>query len=92
MVFGNGVSGGVYGNLFPVSEVDGYDSDERRTAEIESLTEMDQVFGRVCDWVSSSSSSSIVSSTRVFPRLLESVGSDNYPDLEAGVSLDNLIV
>lgn len=92
MLIGNAVSGGVYGDLFPESEVEGYDAPERSTPDIESLTEMDHVFGKVCDWVSSSSINTIVSSTRVFPRLLETPGTEAYPDLEAGVSLDNLIV
>lgn len=92
MVIGNSVTGGVYGDLFPESDLAGYDADERRTPDITSLTDMDHVFGKVCDWVSSSSSASIVSSNRVFPRLLESVGSENHPKLEAGVSLDNLMV
>jgi len=92
MVIGTNVTGGVYGDLFPESEIAGYDAPPNRTPDIESLTEMDQVFGKVCDWVSSSNSSSVSSSGRVFPRLLLPTGSDDYPDLEAGVSLDNLIV
>ena len=82
MVIGNGVRGGVYGDLFPDSDIDGYDDTRRyATPDIESLTEMEHVFGSVCNWVVSGSANT------VFPRLALSSGNEQYPDLEAGVSL-----
>ena len=91
MVIGTSVRGGVYGDLFPESEIEGYDSDPTRTPDIESLTEMDHIFGKVCDWVSSGNGGVVQSSGRVFPRLLEIPGTDEYPDIETNGLLDSLL-
>lgn len=94
MVIGNGVRGAVYGDLFPESEnsESGYDAPEYRTPDIESLTEMEHVFAPVCNWVSTNPTAggSANSGQVVFPRLRLSTGDEEYPDLEAGVSLANL--
>ncbi len=91
-VIGNEVNGGVYGDLFPESEIDGYDEDPRRTPDIESLTEMEHIFGAVANWVTTNPSGGGGSNAAniVFPRLTLSTGDSEYPDLEQGVSLANL--
>jgi uncharacterized protein (DUF1501 family) len=48
LVIGNGVNGGVYGDMFPESEL------ERLTdssPEITGLTTFDNIFSGVCDWI-----------------------------------------
>ena len=92
MVIGNEVNGGVYGDLFPESEIDGYDEDPRRTPDIESLTEMDHIFGAITNWVTTNPTGGGGSNAAnlVFPRLTLSTGDSQYPDLEQGVSFANL--
>ncbi len=90
ILVGNSINGGVYGDLFPESELEKYAEDPRRTPDIESLTEMDHIFGKVCNWVSSSDSGVVESAGRVFPRLLETPGTANYPDIESANLLDDL--
>ena len=51
IVLGNPVTGGVYGNLFPASEIPNFPSYNRDTT---GLTSLEQVLGRVCDWHSAS--------------------------------------
>jgi uncharacterized protein (DUF1501 family) len=48
MVIGHAVQGGVYGDMFPESELAVLDE---HSSDIEGLTEIDHVFGRVCDWM-----------------------------------------
>ena len=69
-------TGGVYGDMFPESELEWL---EERSSDINGLTTFDQIYARVCDWVSSSSSLS------VFPDHSQSM-------VEAGVSLEDLFV
>jgi uncharacterized protein (DUF1501 family) len=76
LVIGNGVNGGVYGDMFPVSELDRL---EDPSPDIEGLTEYDHPFGQICEWVSPGSSDI------VFPNQADA-------DLEEGVDLSQLFV
>jgi len=76
LIIGNAVRGGVYGDMFPESELEIL---EERSSDIKGLTTFDQIYARVCDWVSANSS------LLVFPDQSQSM-------VEAGVSLDNLFV
>jgi len=49
-VIGEGVSGGVYGTMFPEEEIPLY---EEWGSDIEGQTSMLQVFARVADWLDS---------------------------------------
>jgi len=53
IVAGTQVQGGLYGNMFPNSEIDLYNLPKDRRASIAALTDMDLIFGNTCDWVSS---------------------------------------
>ena len=55
-------NGGIYGEMFPVSELPKYDQPPNRTPDITPRTEIDPLFAAVCDWVSPGSGQS------VFPR------------------------
>ena len=48
MVVGNAVQGGIYGDMFPESELALLSVP---SSDIVGLTEIDHVFGRVCDWM-----------------------------------------
>jgi hypothetical protein len=61
-VIGHQVNGGVYGEMFPDDEVDKYDNDDLHTPDIDPRTEIDPLFAKVCDWVSTGSGNT------VFPR------------------------
>lgn len=75
-VIGEAVNGGVYGEMFPESEVDQYENGGF-TPEIAGLTQIDRIFAPVCDWV--------------FPGAGDIVFPNNATaDIESGVSLDNL--
>ena len=63
MVIGNSCRGGVYGRMFPNSEIVKYDEPSNRTPDIDPQTEFDHFFSRVCDWVHPGSGST------VFPRM-----------------------
>lgn len=80
MVIGDGVNGGVYGEMFPTSEIDKYD--DSGTPDITPLTELDHVFSQVCDWVSTGSGDS------VFPRMAS--GSSSTPDIEVANMFNSL--
>jgi hypothetical protein len=62
IVLGDGVRGGVYGEMFPDVEVDKYDNSNLRTPDIDPRSEIDSFLAKVSDWVVPGSSSS------VFPR------------------------
>ncbi len=47
IVIGNQVNGGVYGSLFPKSEIKRYYQDNQ---DIEGLTSLARVYGAICDW------------------------------------------
>jgi len=74
IIIGEGVNGGVYGDMFPDDEVDRINSGAR-SPDITPRTEFDHVYGAVCDWVEPGSGS------MVFPdrasRLIESTGMFN---------------
>jgi uncharacterized protein (DUF1501 family) len=76
LIIGNAVRGGVYGDMFPESELERLDD---RSSDINGLTTFDQIYARVCDWVSPGSSLS------VFPDQSQST-------VEAGVLLDDLFI
>lgn len=59
-------TGGVYGEIFPESEIIKYDEPVENTPGIDPRTEIDQLFSTVCDWVEPGSGS------QVFPRMTES--------------------
>ena len=56
MVIGEKVNGGVYGDMFPYSEVAKLNDTSQGSPDIDGLTEFDHHFGAVCDWVSPASS------------------------------------
>ncbi len=62
LIIGEGVRGGVYGEMFPDDEIDKYDNQNLRTPDIDPRSEIDSFLARVSDWVVPGSSSS------VFPR------------------------
>ncbi len=76
LVVGNAVNGGVYGEMFPEAEIDLYDNGGF-TPDILGLTQIDQIFAPVCDWVVPGSGDI------VFPNRANA-------DIEPGVSFDNL--
>ncbi|NNF61700.1 MAG: DUF1501 domain-containing protein, partial [Gammaproteobacteria bacterium] len=48
VLVGEPVNGGVYGDMFPQAELSRLD---QATPQIEGLTAIDHVFGRLCDWM-----------------------------------------
>jgi hypothetical protein len=76
LIWGRAVRGGVYGAMFPASEVARYD---QAGADIEGLTDFRCVLAKVCDWMQPGAGVS------VFPE----VGGGRLP-LESGVDLDRL--
>jgi len=75
-VIGNKVNGGVYGDMFPVSELDRLDDP---SPDIKKLTDYDHPFGQICDWILPNSSDF------VFPNQANA-------KLEDGVDLSQLFV
>ncbi|KHD07705.1 hypothetical protein PN36_15920 [Candidatus Thiomargarita nelsonii] len=73
-VIGNQVNGGLYGDMFPASELDRLDD---HSPDIEGLTDYDHPFGQICEWISPNSSDF------VFPN-------QSNAKLEAGVDLSQL--
>lgn len=51
LVIGNNVNGGVYGTMFPNSELVADAGYDKSGADIKGLTSFEAIFGRVCDWV-----------------------------------------
>lgn len=74
LVIGEGVRGGVYGDMFPVAELDRLGDN---SPQIKGQTAIEHVFGAVCDWVQPGSGNV------VFP------GRANAPR-EPGVALESL--
>ncbi len=82
ILVGRGVNGGVYGEMFPKSEITdmgGQTRYDQQGADIEGLTSFEHVLAQVCDWVAPNSGA------QVFPSLATSA-----PMIETGVSLDTL--
>ena len=76
LVFGNGVQGGIYGEMFPSEELARLGDD---SPDITGLTTIDSIFSRVCNWVEYGTSA------LVFPDL-------SLSTVEGGVNLDSLFV
>ena len=76
LIIGNGVQGGVYGEMFPEEELERL-SDS--SSDINGRTTIDTIYSRVCDWVQPSTSG------LVFPDQTLSM-------IEAGVNLDALFL
>lgn len=75
VLVGDSVRGGLYGEMFPDAEIDRQDDPG---PDIEGQTEIDHVFGAVCDWVQPNSKG------RVFPKHGSRI-------LEPDVNLDRLL-
>jgi len=87
LVIGDQVRGGLYGDMFPNTELAQYALPEQFTPDIAALTDIDHLFSAVSNWVAPNSGSS------VFPRLTQpGLPSELRPILESGVSFDNLFV
>jgi len=86
ILIGPSVNGGVYGEMFPASEITGspapYDS---LGADITGLTSFERVLGEVCDWVEPGTG------VQVFPNTARNGFADG-PILEPGVDLTTLFV
>lgn len=80
LVIGDGVKGGLYGDLFPMEEIttkiDGKNAYEAYNRDIAGKTAFDHVFGAVADWVGESDATG----DKVFP------GRASAP-IESGVTL-----
>ncbi len=84
ILVGRGVNGGVYGEMFPESEITGMAGQTRfdqQGADIEGLTSFEHVLSQVCDWVAPNSG------VQVFPDTLSGT-----PMIETGVNLDSLFL
>lgn len=85
LVIGEQVRGGLYGEMFPSSELPDYALPEQYTPDIAALTDIDYLFSAVSNWVTPNSSHS------VFPRLTQTgLPNELRPLLEDGVSFNNL--
>jgi len=82
-LIGNPVNGGIYGELFPQTELGIGDIEPEYTfaqpnADIKGLTSMHQVYGPICEWLSTGSSETVI------PSWQNSM-------LEQGVDLSNIL-
>jgi len=85
LIIGEGVRGGVYGEIFQQAEIDKYDDTSLSTPDIDPLTEIDPLFARVCDWVAPGSG------TSVFPRTSPGFSGD-APLIEVPGMFNNLML
>lgn len=83
LVISERCNGGVYGEIFPDTEVDKYDDASLGTPDIEGRTEIDHIFAAVSDWVTPNAG------RVVFPRTSSSYSGES-PLLENNVSFNNL--
>ncbi len=83
-VIGDGVNGGLYGDLFQESEIDKYDDTSLLTPDIDAKTDIDPLFASVCDWVQPNSGSA------VFPRTAAGY-SGTAPEIEIPNMFNNLM-
>lgn len=84
ILIGSGLQGGVYGEMFPESEITGAPGTTRydqRGADIEGKTAFERVLAPVCDWIEPGTGA------QVFP----GIASNTLP-IEAGVDLTNLFL
>lgn len=84
MVIGDGVRGGVYGEIFQDDEIDKYDNMSLNSPDIDPRTEIDAFYSKVCDWVAPNTG------TAVFERTAPGYNGD-APDIEAAGMFDNLM-
>lgn len=82
-VIGEGVGGGVYGDMFQDAEVDKYDNNNLSTPDIDPLSEIDSFYSKVSDWVEPGSG------VNVFPRTSPSYTGE-APMIELDGMFDNL--
>ncbi|MCA9520004.1 MAG: DUF1501 domain-containing protein [Myxococcales bacterium] len=75
IIFGESVRGGLYGDLFPQTEIQRY---AKPNTDIEGKTSFEHVFGSVCDWVQSDTGN------LVFPARPDAI-------IEDGVNLGTLL-
>jgi len=80
LLIGNGVHGGVYGDLFPEPEIDRLADSSIRTPDIDPLTDLDHIFGAACDWVVPGSGGQVFS------------GRASNPNIESGINPGNLFI
>lgn len=85
LVIGESVRGGIYGEMFPDTEIDKYDNASLRTPDIDPRTEIDQFFSQVADWIAPGSAAS------VFPRMASGYSGD-APDIELAGMFDSLMI
>lgn len=85
LVIGESVRGGVYGDIFPDTEVDKYDNESLRTPDIDPRTEIDSIFSKVCDWVAPNSG------RNVFPRTAAGYTGE-APMIEMPSMFDNMMI
>jgi len=83
-VIGERSQGGVYGEIFPESEIPKYEDSRLRTPDIDRRTEFDHFFASVCDWVSPNSG------RIVFPRTAPGFNGD-APIIEQAGLFNNLL-
>jgi len=74
-VISESCNGGIYGEMFPGSEVVKYDEPPTRTPDIDPRTEVDHFLAEVCDWVLDGSGQV------VFPRMVP-----GYADINPGTA------
>ena len=83
MVISENCNGGIYGKMFPNSEIAKYNEPIENTPDIDARTEIDHIFARVCDWVQPGSG------TDVFPRTSSSYNG-TAPIIEVAGMLNSL--
>jgi len=87
ILIGPSVNGGVYGDMFPNSEVTGIPAPfDTQGADITGLTSVERVLAEVCDWVEPGSGITVFPNT-AFNDLITY---PNGPILETGVDLSTL--
>lgn len=84
ILVGPSVNGGVYGSMFPASEITGVPAPyDIQGADIAGLTSFERVLGEACDWVEPGTG------IQVFPNTAK-YGQPDEPILEPGVDLTTL--
>lgn len=75
LLIGKPVKGGIYGDMFPHSEIEKFD---KRSSDIKGLTSVEHVYARMADWMQTGSQ------TQLFPSL-------NSAKKERGLDLSQLL-